>query len=45
MVKTLPQHWTIPLLENGDKLSLYEFERRYNAMPNLKKADWDALRY
>jgi Uma2 family endonuclease len=39
MVKTLPQHWTIPLLENGDKLSLYEFERRYNAMPNLKKAE------
>ncbi|MBC1223546.1 Uma2 family endonuclease [Nostoc sp. UCD121] len=39
MVKTLPQHWTIPLLENGDKLSLYEFERRYNAMPHLKKAE------
>ncbi|MCC5644606.1 Uma2 family endonuclease [Nostoc sp. CHAB 5824] len=39
MVKALPQHWTIPLLENGDKLSLYEFERRYNAMPNLKKAE------
>jgi Uma2 family endonuclease len=39
MVKTLPQHWTIPLLENGDKLSLHEFERRYNAMPNLKKAE------
>ncbi|MGF2034403.1 MAG: Uma2 family endonuclease [Nostoc sp. CmiVER01] len=39
MVKTLPQHRTIPLLENGDKLSLYEFERRYNAMPNLKKAE------
>ncbi|BDI14382.1 hypothetical protein ANSO36C_01840 [Nostoc cf. commune SO-36] len=39
MVKTIPQHWTIPLLENGDKLNLYEFERRYNAMPNLKKAE------
>ncbi len=39
MVKTLPQDWTIPLLENGDKLSLYEFERRYNGMPNLKKAE------
>lgn len=39
MVKTIPQHWAIPLLENGDKLSLYEFERRYNAMPNLKKAE------
>jgi Uma2 family endonuclease len=39
MVKTPPQHWTIPLLENGDKLNRYEFERRYNAMPNLKKAE------
>jgi Uma2 family endonuclease len=39
MVKTPPQHWTIPLLENGDKLTRYEFERRYNAMPNLKKAE------
>ncbi|MBC1241373.1 Uma2 family endonuclease [Nostoc sp. 2RC] len=39
MVKTPPQHWTIPLLENGDKLTRYEFERRYNATPNLKKAE------
>ncbi|MDZ8189412.1 MAG: Uma2 family endonuclease [Nostoc sp. ChiSLP02] len=39
MVKTPPQHPTIPLLENGDKLTRYEFERRYNAMPNLKKAE------
>ncbi|MFN6517256.1 MAG: Uma2 family endonuclease [Nostoc sp. CreGUA01] len=39
MVKTPPQHLTIPLLQNGDKLTLYEFERRYNAMPNLKKAE------
>jgi Uma2 family endonuclease len=39
MVKTLPQHWTIPPLENGDKLTRYEFERRYNAMSNLKKAE------
>ncbi|MBH8560802.1 Uma2 family endonuclease [Nostoc sp. CENA67] len=39
MVKTPPQNWTIPLLENGDKLNRYEFERRYNAMPNLKKAE------
>jgi Uma2 family endonuclease len=30
---------TIPPLENGDRLNRYEFERRYNAMPNLKKAD------
>lgn len=39
MVKTPPQHQTIPRLENGDKLTRYEFERRYNAMPNLKKAE------
>ncbi|OUL18077.1 Uma2 family endonuclease [Nostoc sp. 106C] len=39
MVKTPPQHRTIPLLENGDNLTRYEFERRYNAMPNLKKAE------
>ncbi|BAZ53251.1 hypothetical protein NIES4103_59240 [Nostoc sp. NIES-4103] len=32
MVKTPP-------LANGDKLNRYEFERRYNAMPNLKKAE------
>jgi Uma2 family endonuclease len=39
MVKTPAQHQTIPLLENGDKLTRYEFERRYNAMSNLKKAE------
>jgi Uma2 family endonuclease len=39
MVKTPPQHRTIPLLENGDKLTRYEFERRYNPMSNLKKAE------
>ncbi|MBE9206338.1 Uma2 family endonuclease [Nostoc sp. LEGE 06077] len=39
MVKTPPQHRTIPLLENGDKLTRYEFERRYNATPNVKKAE------
>jgi Uma2 family endonuclease len=38
MVKTPPQ-LTIPSLVNGDKLSRYEFERRYNAMSNLKKAE------
>jgi Uma2 family endonuclease len=27
---------TIPLLENGDRLSLHEFERRYTAMPYQK---------
>ncbi len=29
----------IPPLENGDRLNWYEFERRYNAMPHLKKAE------
>ncbi len=29
----------IPPLENGDKLTRAEFERRYHAMPNLKKAE------
>lgn len=39
MVKTPSQHLTIPPLENGDRLNRYEFERRYNAMPSLKKAE------
>lgn len=39
MVKTPSQHETIPFLVNGDKLNRYEFERRYNATPNLKKAE------
>ena len=39
MVKTPNQHLTIPPLENGDRLNRYEFERRYNAMPNLRKAE------
>ena len=29
----------IPPLENGDRLTRLEFERRYNAMPELKKAE------
>jgi Uma2 family endonuclease len=41
MVKTPPQSnpLLIPPLENGDRLTRYEFERRYNAMPALKKAE------
>ncbi|MDZ8184048.1 MAG: Uma2 family endonuclease [Nostoc sp. ChiSLP02] len=46
MVNTSPQHSTpihspsfIPPLESGDRLTCPEFERRYNAMPNLKKAE------
>ncbi|MBW4613147.1 MAG: Uma2 family endonuclease [Desmonostoc vinosum HA7617-LM4] len=30
---------TIPPLENGDKLTRIEFERRYDAMPQVKKAE------
>jgi Uma2 family endonuclease len=30
---------TLPPLENGDRLSRPEFERRYEAMPHLKKAE------
>ncbi len=29
----------IPPLESGDRLTRYEFERRYTAMPHLKKAE------
>lgn len=39
MVKIPSQHWTIPPLENGDRLNRYEFERRYNSRPNPKKAE------
>ncbi|MCL1469825.1 Uma2 family endonuclease [Argonema antarcticum A004/B2] len=39
MVKTPTQHPTIPPLVNGDKLTRDEFHRRYNAIPNLKKAE------
>ncbi len=30
---------TIPTLENGDKLTRDEFERRYQAMPDHQKAE------
>ncbi|MBD2681269.1 Uma2 family endonuclease [Nostoc paludosum FACHB-159] len=46
VVNTSPQNPTpthspsyIPPLESGDRLTRPEFERRYNAMPNLKKAE------
>ncbi|MEB3341353.1 hypothetical protein [Okeania sp.] len=29
----------IPPLENGDKLTCIEFERRYEQMPHLKKVE------
>lgn len=34
-----PQNGSIPPLENGDRLTRAGFERRYEAMPGLKKAE------
>lgn len=41
MVKTTPeqQPMSVPPLENGDRLNRYQFERRYNFMPHLRKAE------
>ena len=41
MVETPPQQKPklTPPLESGDRLNSYEFERRYNAMPHLRKAE------
>jgi Uma2 family endonuclease len=39
MAQTEVQLATLPLLENGDHLTRPEFERRYEAMPQLKKAE------
>ncbi|NEO48656.1 MAG: Uma2 family endonuclease [Moorea sp. SIO4A3] len=36
---TINRDPTIPPLENGDQLTLAEFERRYSAMADLKKAE------
>lgn len=36
---TRPNVLQLPPLENGDRLSRAEFERRYQAMPNVKKAE------
>ncbi len=30
---------TIPPLENGDRLTRFEFEQRYEQMPHIKKAE------
>jgi Uma2 family endonuclease len=38
MPTTLPRHEELPL-ESGDRLTSAEFERRYAAMPHLKKAE------
>jgi hypothetical protein len=34
-----PEPEAIPPLQNGDRLTAEEFERRYDAMPDLKKAE------
>jgi len=38
MVKT-PRLPAVPPLESGDRLDRHEFERRYNTMPSLRKAE------
>jgi Uma2 family endonuclease len=38
-MKLQPLPLAIPPLENGDRLLRPEFERRYNALPHLKKAE------
>jgi Uma2 family endonuclease len=39
MLTSTPATLNIPPLENGDHLTRTEFERRYEAMPHLKKAE------
>ncbi|MDY6937196.1 MAG: Uma2 family endonuclease [Cyanobacteriota bacterium] len=39
MTLAQPPKSSIPLLENGDRLTRTEFERRYQAMPHCKKAE------
>ncbi len=39
MLNPFTKHREIPFLTNGDKLTRYEFERRYNVMSNLPKAE------
>ncbi|MDX2242663.1 MAG: Uma2 family endonuclease [Leptolyngbyaceae cyanobacterium bins.302] len=39
MVETSIPRWTVPPLENGDRLDRDEFQRRYDATPNLTKAE------
>ncbi|MBD6615592.1 Uma2 family endonuclease [Komarekiella sp. 'clone 1'] len=36
---SLSQNAPIPYLESGDRLTRHEFERRYHAMPDTKKAE------
>ncbi|WP_424099084.1 Uma2 family endonuclease [Moorena producens] len=39
MATSTSQPMVIPILENGDRLTRVEFERRYQAMPDTKKAE------
>ncbi|MGH1393808.1 MAG: hypothetical protein ACRAVC_07230 [Trichormus sp.] len=39
MVTQQPRSNQTPALENGDRLSRHEFERRYAASPDVKKAE------
>jgi Uma2 family endonuclease len=39
MVQTPSQPEQLPILESGDRLNRYEFERRYNAMSHLHTAE------
>ncbi|MFB2833629.1 Uma2 family endonuclease [Floridanema evergladense] len=39
MTSTVSPPTTLPPLENGDQLTSVEFERRYQAMPEVKKAE------
>src|ERR1700740_2241344 len=36
---SIPPDGFVPPLENGDRLTRAEFERRYEAMPHVKKAE------
>jgi hypothetical protein len=39
MLESLIPAFAVPPLENGDRLNRIEFERRFNTMPQLKKAE------
>jgi Uma2 family endonuclease len=38
-ISTVVRDGAVPALENGDRLTRAEFERRYEAMPHMKKAE------
>ncbi len=43
MIATRKIEVTTPPLENGDRLTREEFEIRYTAMPELKKAELNVV--